>query len=399
MIPRLLGVLTILTVLTGCRFADEDAPTTQTSSPWNLDGPTPHLIAHYVPWFTTQKSETDATFTWDHWQWQGPGPTHDPNLAGPRGRRDIASVVCPLIGPYASWSPRVVKYHLATAKAAGIQAMLVLWYGPGNDLDARIPMILDVARETGTKIAICYEEKINWPGYRNPESREDIVKNATADLQYILDRYAGHAAYLRRNGQPFICQFNYWGAGELGPNNILPDEWTEIFARLSQPVVYARQNFDEMYHPRIAGAYVWWTDDDWPRRFAQLAHDLIPQQKLVFAMTMICPGFDDAGVWGWGNGPRKSKEYGMPVLQRTCAEALIGSPELIQIVTWNDFNEGTAVEPSLEYGYQWLDAIEQWLGKTQGRPVNLDDNRDPLREYLRTCSELEKQMLPEMGQP
>ena len=29
--------------------------TADSSSPWNLDGPAPHLIAHYLPWFETAR--------------------------------------------------------------------------------------------------------------------------------------------------------------------------------------------------------------------------------------------------------------------------------------------------------------------------------------------------------
>ena len=60
------------------------------------------------------------------------------------------------------------------------------------------------------------------------------------------------------------------------------------------------------------------------------------------------------------------------------AMSSVGNPELIQIVTWNDWQEGTAVEPSREHGFRYLDAIESWWGRLTGRPVDLVDNRKPL---------------------
>lgn len=58
----------------------------------------------------------------------------------------------------------------------------------------------------------------------------------------------------------------------------------------------------------------------------------------------------------------------------------------MQIVTWNDFPEGTPIEPTVEYGFRWLDAIEIWWAGVTGGTANLEDNRAPLREFLSTCS-------------
>lgn len=357
-------------------------------TPWNLPGKAPHLIAHYLPWFE------GADHKWDHWQWQHPQADHDPSRVLANNMRDIASVNYPLIGPYASDERNVIRYHLATMQAAGIDALAVLWYGPNNRVDARIPTILDEALKLNMRVAICYEEKLNWPPYRGPEDRDTIVQTATADLTYLIEHYTSHGAYLRRNNVPYIFQFNYWGAGELGPNNILPGEWEVIFKALPQPVVYGRQNLDEAYHPTIPAAYVWWTQDDWPVRFANRSRQLIADNRLHFFMSMICPGFDNHGVWGWSGTPMRSTLYGMPELNRTCDQAMIGNPELIQIVTWNDFNEGTVIEPTIENGFAFVDAIEIWWNKISGRPINLLDNKAAFEEYVKTCSPVQRNLLP-----
>lgn len=168
-----------------------------------------------------------------------------------------------------------------------------------------------------------------------------------------------------------------------------------MLAALPASVCYARQNLDEKHHPPIEGAYVWWTEDEgYLRDIAQRAAKLREAGRLDFFMTTVGPGFDDTGVFGWGNGPRKSADYGPAVLERTFDIAVQHEPELIQIVTWNDFNEATAVEPTVERGYALLDALETMWGKRFGRPANLDDNRVPYREYVRTCSDAERPLLP-----
>jgi hypothetical protein len=350
-----------------------------------------------MAWYEIGRSPRDSTTTWEFWKWNGPGPRHDPRSFIADGRRDIASVVYPLIGPYNSWSRAVIRYHLRTARAVGVRAMFVDWYGQGSRVDERLPVLLDEAERAGLRIAICYEEKLNFfPEYRQLASRAEVEDNVTRDLRYILARYGSHPAYLKRNGKPFVFQFNAWGSSEkLGIHALSPAEFARVFRRLGRPLTYGRQNLDERYHPRIPSAFTWWS---WTyselEQFGQRAGWLRDRGRLEFFMSMIAPGFDDTGVWGWGGGPRQSSQYGAPVLAETTARAVTGDPEIVQIVTWNDFPEGTPVEPTLEYGFSWLDAIETWWGKATGRPVDLDDNRRAFREYLATCAPQECAEIP-----
>lgn len=428
--PWALAVLAIVAILaalgsmTGCRTVPEPsapAPAPGTKGSWNLDGENPHLVAHYMPWFEvsrqpSQKSATKKPIatrlpsswyddkedenvsprSWRHWKWENGGPIRDPEHRWSNGQRKIASVGYPLIGPYNSRSREVVRYHLKTAKAAGIEAFLIDWYGPGSFEDDRIALLLEEAGKVGMKIAICYEEKINFEAFRNVETRQEAVANVVSDLAYVLENYASHPAYLKRNGLPFIYQFNGWGRGPVGPNLLTPAEWKEVFAELPSPVAYGRQNLDEEYYPPIQAGYVWWNPDEaWLRSVARRASELKQKGRLEFFLSMTCPGFDDTGVWGWGNGPRKVERNGISTLRKTFDISALGDPELVQVVTWNDFGEGTMVEPSREVGFWYLDALETWWGERTGRPVDLADNRQPFLDYAVNCSDEEKAELPE----
>ncbi|GHC00402.1 endo-1,3-alpha-glucanase family glycosylhydrolase [Cerasicoccus arenae] len=354
---------------------------------WEPGNETPLIAMHYMPWFNNPHSSQRSNPKWSHWAWSGSEVKRDPEIRDSERRRDIAAVQYPLIGAYSSDNEEVVRYHFQTAKAAGIDIVFIIWYGPGSDTDELVPMLLEEAQNAGLKLAICYEEKLNWPPYRNPKNRNDIVNSAKDDLNYILEKYADHPAYLHRGKKPFIYQFNFWGEGELGKQNILPDEWNEIFGALRQPVTYARQNLNPEYHPDIEGAYVWWTpDESYVKDFSEYSRDLVDADRLGFFMTMVAPGFDDSGVNGWGHGPRVTPRDGDSILKKTFDMAFEGNPEIIQVVTWNDFNEGTAIEPSLDEGYLYLDSLETWIGERTGRVVDLSDNRLPLKEYLKNAS-------------
>ncbi|MGE9290903.1 MAG: hypothetical protein ACQKBT_07935, partial [Puniceicoccales bacterium] len=150
---------------------------------------------------------------------------------------------------------------------------------------------------------------------------------------------------------------------------------------------YARQNLNPEYHPAIEGAYVWWTEDEsYLKDFAEYSRDMIDGEQLDFFMTMAAPGFDDSGVGGWGHQTRISSERGPAMLKKTLEIAVEGEPEVIQLVTWNDFNEGTALEPSTRFGFELLDQLELFIAECKGRESDLEDNRIPLRDYLKSAN-------------
>lgn len=387
------GLLVLL--FTGCAKKHMQTVLEVESIEWTSGSSTPLIGMHYMPWYNNPHTSSRSISEWSHWEWTGQYVQHQPDRQDERGKRDIASVQYPLIGAYSSDNKEVVRYHMQTAKAAGIDVVFVIWYGPGSDTDELIPLLLNEAHSAGLKLAICYEEKLNWPPYRMPKSRSDIVSTTTEDLNYILENYVVHPAYLKRDNIPFIFQFNYWGEDDLGKRNLLPREWEEVFSSIKEPVVYARQNLNPEYHPDIAGAYVWWTpDESYLNDFSEYSRQLVDDKEMGFFMTMAAHGFDDSGVNGWGNGPRIHTQDSIETLDKTFEIAAKGNPEVIQLVTWNDFNEGTALEPTLENGFLYLDRVEQNIGKITGRPVDLQDNRIPFEEYMASASSSQLEEVP-----
>ena len=390
-----LGLCALSFGLSACSVKDEPPVDAENEYGWNVGSGQTVLAAHYMPWFNNPLTSARGQSKWSHWEWGGGESIKDPAQRGGDGLRELASVQYPLIGAYSSDNREVIRYHLETAKAVGIDAFFLIWYGPGSAVDEVVPHILDEAQQIGMMIAICYEEKLNWKPYRQPESRAEIVTTATKDLVYLLNEYASHPAYLKRNGEPFIFQFNYWGEDAMGARNLLPGEWGQVFAALPMPVVYARQNLSPEYHPTIAANYVWWTSDStYLEDFADYSRSMVDSGNLKFFMNMIAPGFDDSGVDGWGHGSRALPRAGLSTLRDTFERSARGDPELIQLVTWNDFNEGTAMEPTVEQGYQYLDALESWWGERTGRVINLEDNRVPFTRYMQSANSSQLAELP-----
>ena len=75
------------------------------------------------------------------------------------------------------------------------------------------------------------------------------------------------------------------------------------------------------------------------------------------------PGFFDYyKEGGWGDGyPTYDAENGA-LFSRQLNAAKTAALKYLQISTWNDFGEGTTIEPTLEYGNRYLKILQQFTG-------------------------------------
>ena len=86
------------------------------------------IMVHYMPWFATKsysrtipRPEYPPGGHWWHWEM---GWINPENVDEETGRRQIASHFYPLIGPYDSYDPDLMEYHVLLMKLAGIMATL-----------------------------------------------------------------------------------------------------------------------------------------------------------------------------------------------------------------------------------------------------------------------------------
>ncbi len=327
-----------------------------------------------MPWF--QMETTDDGYTeWSHWQWFGKGPKHDPDEFLENGQRDIASVFYPLIGPYDGRDPAVLEYHLLSARAAGIEGFIVDWYGPNTYSDETFKTLLDMAETLGMQVAICLEEKAFFPPYSKANSREEALAEAARHIRYIQETYTQSPAYLHQEGLPVFYVFLGHEEGRLGPNTLSPEEIRELMNAVEPPLPFLfRPHWDPAYAETTDGAFAWCGDPEYRDWFYRTAEDQLSGNTISTFTGVASPGFDDSGVWGWGNGPRFRDRRDGEEYRENWREILVANPPAVQIVTWNDFEEGTTIEPAREYGFTYLDMTESFIAEYTGRPADLSDN-------------------------
>lgn len=344
------------------------------------------VLAHYLTWFKTPAFSGQ----WQHWNWDpdndGGQDEHDhiPDRLRADGLPDLAGAHRPLIGPYDSRDPDVVEYQLSTAWAAGVDGFVADWYGPHDEKG--IDEALDLVFETVERwrqmygfrffLAIAYEEQI-LSQIDGEQAREEAI---ASHLRHALDHYAVQDSFLRYQGVPLIFFFEMWTDGT--PGLLQPDQLARVQSGLPAfHLLYmgAEQDFLDV----AAGFYSWvgGTNDDpadWGADYVDWVYGEMDnrtrEHDLQINVGSVWAGFDDSMVWGWGNTPRSVDRQDGAVYAETWASALLDrhnrdreSPSWVQIVTWNDWNEGSEIEPSVEYGRNYLEATQHYATLFTGR--------------------------------
>ena len=99
---------------------------------------------------------------------------------------------------YVSRDRAVMARHIDQAKGAGIDALVVSWYGPreqDNQTETNLRAMLDEAAARGFRLGVDFE--VTSPFYRN-------AGDVQAALKALIATHAQHPAYLRWNGKPVI---------------------------------------------------------------------------------------------------------------------------------------------------------------------------------------------------
>lgn len=300
------------------------------------------ILAHYMPWYVAKPHS--QVWGW-HWTMNHFDPEQEKN-----GKRQIASHFYPLIGPYDSGDPAVVEYHLLLMKLAGIDGVIVDWYGLQDFRDYAIlhrntQQLVDQVNRLGMKFVICYEDQ-TIPIMAKAGRINDRVGHAVSEIEWLQRNWFTHKSYVRSDDRPVLLSF-----GQAGLTN---DEWSACVKRLPSPPVY----FSE--HNRrdsAAGAFDWpipsqglQTVDQFQLKSQQWQHSIpvaFPRFVDVYAAAKLHDGYG-----------RIDDQKGT-TFKTTLEKALKSSSHIIQVATWNDWGEGTVIEPSREYGYRDLEAIQE----------------------------------------
>lgn len=138
-------------------------------------------------------------------------------------------------------------------------------------------------------------------------------------------------------------------------------EWTSVFNALNpKPCFLTLWNESGDAGSNAKGEYAWVY-----RNNTTLDNFYATRIKsLNVAMGSAYPGFKDFykdGGWGESLGWTIDHANGA-TLDETLAKTQSAGVGYLQLVTWNDFGEGTMIEPTREFGNTFLDKVKSFTG-------------------------------------
>ena len=338
-------------------------------------------MAHFMPWF-------EGPPVSNSWGWHWTMNHYATTTRNPDGTRPVASHYYPLTGPYDSMDEDVLAYQVLLMKLSGIDGAIVDWYGHFDRSDYRSSHVRTAAlfqyiQEAGLQFAICYEDQT--VGHLINDGRvvaQDAISRAQEDMLAMQTRWLQDDAYLRIDDQPVLLNF--------GPQYFRTNaQWIDIFSVLETPPMFF--TLDSRIGSAAAGAY------NWPPMHESydgvLSMSALERQLDDFYsrasywdhfVASAYPGFHDiyaqASV---GQSYGFLDAAGGDTFAYTLQQAFKHNPDIIQLATWNDYGEGTIIEPTVELGYLYLEMVQearrQWIDPDF--PFTADDLRIPLQIF------------------
>jgi len=309
------------------------------------------VMAFYYPWYGTPDGPggRGKSVHWGHTD---------------ADKKDIqSSTHYPSLGAYDSHDPALIDRHCVWAKEAGIDTLIVSWWGRGHYTDRAMPLILDACAKHGLSATLYYE---TCPNPKSPEA-------AARDIARALAPYAGHPAFLKVDGRPVVFVYGR-AVGQLGL-----DGWLRAAALLNEQVSTgvaligdnfsnaAACVFDGLHTYNTAGQIRQKSPDEvraWARtRFPEWV-TLADKARRISTLTVI-PGYDDTKIRTPGLAVPRHDGQSYRVQWE---EALAADPHWILITSFNEWHEGSEIEPSAEFGRSYLDMTAEYGRRFKSRP-------------------------------
>ena len=294
-----------------------------------------------------------------YYAWYG-DPTNNPDWRGvDRARHVIANTAdYPAAGPYDSRDPAIVQTQMRQMRQAGITGIIYSWWGIGSYEDHHFQSVIDAAGRAGLKVSVYYEKAASINHAADPGAVE-------RDLDYLINTYAGARHWLTVADDRYV--FIYGDALKRLPLQAWRGILTNVRARHGGRVRFnvaaesaANLDFVDGIHRYALVASLKTRPPgqaaSWVRGF--YARFMDDQRQYPVATLTVYPGYDDTHLQR--RTTFATGRYDGALYAALWEAAIAAGPDWILITSWNEWHEGTEIEPSLQYGAQYLELTARY---------------------------------------
>ena len=250
---------------------------------------------------------------------------------------------------YSSHDPNVIREQIRDAKRMGISGFVVDWYGDREPfIDRSYQLMQEAAGKEDFKVAMMYDET---------DQQDGATDEAIADFTmfhnlYLSPKAPGHQAYLTYEGRPVIFIFPKGGR----------TDWNKVRAAVSQwkpAPLLINENLPGRDADAFDGFYAWvdprqgGDGSNWGSHYLTTFYQTM---KSKYPEKIIVGGawsqFNDSKA-SWGLNRHISARCGQTYQDtfnfwRKFFPADQTIPFML-IETWNDYEEGTAIERGIPH--------------------------------------------------
>ena len=259
--------------------------------------------------------------------------------------------------PYYSADSATIERQVKTAKAAGIDGFVQSWYGPNStqQTEPNFATLLQIAQRLNFTAAVDFET--NSPFFNTGQDRIDALKT-------LIATHAQHPAYFRLDGKPVIF---FWKNVSLSVAT-----WQNIRQQVdpSHKTIWIAEGGSTEYLDVFDGLHLYnvaWSAEPEAvnARWARNTRNYGDGSRYWAGTAM--PGFDNSLLQGEHTvRQRNNGDY----LRRSFRGAAATNPDILLLTSFNEWAEGSAIEPSQSYGNQYLQTMGELSAEYKGIPYS-----------------------------
>lgn len=341
------------------------------------------VMAFYHDWYGTPNGPTGQWVHWNHpiWNTTSGGKVikiHDPNIFLRPNRRDIGAADYPLIGPYDCRDESLIKWQIRLAHEAGIDVFIVDWWGDssGKELtDENMKVIMNVNEKynLGMKFLILFDGL--WGSSRPPS-----IDVTVSRLEYAIKSYGNRPSYFKIQDIPVIFIYT--------STVYSPEEWATIIKKVKNDGLNALFFGDAISvdYANVFDGFQLYSPAGWLAEGKNITdiyekYSIISRRFHKVLALPVLPGYNDTAVrWPGMVVPRRDGE----TYNETWKAVISSGAQWALICSWNEWHEGTEIEPSVEYGYKYINLTSFWASKFKS------SNESQLFEGLKAWKNIEE---------
>ncbi len=336
------------------------------------------VAAHYAPWY------------------RGAGP--EGNWSFRLGSRNIQTAYKPLLGYYNNLNPSVLNQHITWAKNYGINTFMIEWNGQDtyefySPLDISMQAFVQNPNFKEIDFFLVYSlisglKRPNDPPFTPVDlNKSRVMDKLLSDFRYAGRYYMKRGNYLKIHKRPVVYLWSVpLTKGSLKKavkrlRNVIKAETgqdpyliADVVAMYTDPDPSMTKHFDAVM------PYLMLEVNGYPPQSYKLKDSIdtvteryryfnyVCQDLEVDFIPAVFPGFDAVGApWCYEGNDSLST----PTVKRTTSsfKSLVTQAKsfvdknvnMLYVTSWSEWNEGTNIEPSVQFRHKYLKALKAGL--------------------------------------